>query len=86
MLKAIKRFLKIEGKTVWIHNRNALAELPFGTRIIDNGGITEGWPAVQWVKSPAGVWSNGSSIVSDAYFTMPFAVVERESRWSAEVS
>lgn len=86
MLKAIRKFFGIQEKTVWVHNRNALADLPFGTRIIDNGGITEGWPCVEWTKSPAGVWSNGASIVSNDYFQMPFAVVGETKRETAKTA
>lgn len=86
MLKAIKKFFGIPEKTLWIHNRAELAQLPSGTRIIDNGGITEGWPAVEWMKNPTGYWSNGASIVSNDYFQMPFAVVGETIGGSPEVS
>lgn len=83
MLKTIKRIFGIKEKAIWSHNRSELAELPVGTVIIDNGGITEGFLCVEWKKGYTGTWSNGSSvvssIVSDEYFQMPFTILEPTS-------
>lgn len=78
MLEAIKKFFRIQENTAWVQDRYKLADVPVGAKIIDNGGITEGWAPVEWTKNSDGTWSDGSTVVNtDYYFTMPFLVVEK---------
>jgi hypothetical protein len=81
MLKAIKKFFGIQKESDWIDDRHELAQVPAGTVIIDNNGITEGWPATEWMKRADGDWENRGQmaepiIVSDSYFQMPFLIVD----------
>ena len=81
MLKAIKKFFGNKDQFGWNSDRSALADVAVGAKIVDNGGITAGWPAVEWTKKSDGVWENGVigseiSTVNDDYFQMPFLIVE----------
>lgn len=81
MLKAIKRFFGNKDQFGWNSDRSALAEVPVGAKIIDNGGLTGGWASVEWMKNSDGTWANGVpgneiTNVNDDYFQMPFLVVD----------
>lgn len=74
MLKALKKFFNRDA-TSWNHDYNELARLPFGAQIIDNGGVTAGWPAPRWTKQIDGRWRHNETTVDDSYFQMPFAFI-----------
>lgn len=78
MFNALKKFFGIADKEIWTHDRKELLRVTPGTKIIDNGGITAGWPATVWTKLSDDNWRNDNdpTIVNDSYFQMPILVVD----------